>query len=134
MPRTELHASWLDGETFRALWAPLDASDEFLLISCYASGPALEALESTLRVHLKRPSFRCTLVFSQNIARGTDADEQVIFETLTEAWTSFVSWYGFTPGRADWGRNIPAWTSRGTQDDEDPPSVPRATELASFDA
>lgn len=70
----------------------------------------------------------------QNVACDADADEQVIFETLTEAWTSFVGWYGFTPGRAEWGRNIPAWTSRGAQDDEDPPSVPRAAELASFDA
>jgi len=64
MKRVELHASWMDGETFRGLWAPIDGAEEFLLISCYVSDPAWEALERTLREHLKRPAFRCTLLFS----------------------------------------------------------------------
>ncbi len=64
MKRVELHASWMDGEAFRGLWAPLDGAEEFLLISCYVSDPAWESLERTLREHLKRPSFRCTLLFS----------------------------------------------------------------------
>ena len=44
MKRVELHASWMDGETFRGLWAPIDGAEEFLLISCYVSDPAWEAL------------------------------------------------------------------------------------------
>lgn len=64
MKRVELHASWMDGEAFRGLWAPLDDAEEFLLISCYVSDPAWEDLERTLREHLKRPEFRCTLFFS----------------------------------------------------------------------
>ncbi len=64
MKRVELRASWTDGEAFRGLWAPIDGAEEFLLISCYVSDPAWEALERTLREHLKRPSFHCTLVFS----------------------------------------------------------------------
>lgn len=64
MKRVELHASWLDSKSFRGLWAPLDDAEEFILISCYVSGPAWEEFEKTLRTHLKRAAFRCTLVFS----------------------------------------------------------------------
>lgn len=89
MARIELHASWMDGEAFRALWAPLDAADEFLLISCYVSGPAWEELEKTLRTHLKRPTFRCTLLFSLAGIAATSRRELIdrLFLLVTEQRT-----------------------------------------------
>lgn len=80
MKQLTLQASWMDGDAFRGLWAPLDDAEEFLLISCYVSGPAWEALERTLREHLKRPTFRCTLIFS--LAGLTATASRELFDRL----------------------------------------------------